>query len=68
MIVRSTIIIVVVLRSKTKEAQSWLRYAQQLYPFGISWLDQNDRTIISRREIMENNYLYSFVFLEYLFL
>ena len=37
MIVRSTIIIVVVLRSKTKEAQSWLRYAQQLYPFGISW-------------------------------
>jgi len=30
----------------------WIRMIEQLYPFGISWLDQNDRTIISLWDIM----------------
>jgi hypothetical protein len=46
------IIIVVVLRSKTKEVQSWFSKGKQLYPFGISWFDPLDPTIISLWEIM----------------
>ena len=31
---------------QTKEAQSWFSKGKQLYPFGISWFDPLDRTIV----------------------
>jgi hypothetical protein len=42
MVARGATIIVVVLRSKTKEVS----FGKQLYPFGISWFDPLDPTIV----------------------
>ena len=44
--------ITVVLRIQTKEYKSWFSFGKQLSPEGRSWLDQNDRTIISLWDIM----------------
>jgi hypothetical protein len=40
-----------VLRSKTKEAQSWLRIAQQLLRYAQPWFDPLDPTIISDKNV-----------------
>jgi hypothetical protein len=37
--------------SKPKEAQSWFSKGKQLYPFGISWFDPSDPTIISDKNV-----------------